>query len=181
MFTCIKSFNDIKLNDPNTLVICDIDDTLLYWSKKKDDYYNMIAQDFPKLSSEEIEKEAIYFLNVYKAIYQPKITDPNGFNNLSEKINSLPNSKIMFLTARTADLKNDNKFTRKNFEANGLKYDHYVIHYTNNMISKGDYIKKNIKLDGYNEIIFIDDCELYIKSVKDILPHVNCYKFEINY
>lgn len=179
MFIPINTFNDIKLTNPNTLVICDIDDTLVYWDKKKEDYYEMVQNDFPEFSQEEIDKEALDFLNIYKTIFPPKITDPNGFSNLKEKIKLLPSSKMIFLTARTSDLKNDNKFTRKNFETIGLDYNDWEVHYTNNRISKGEYIKKNINLEGYDEIIFIDDYESYIKHVKDIFPHINCYKFEI--
>jgi len=139
----------------------------------------MVRNDFPEFTQEQIEKEALDFLNMYKIIFQPKITDPDGFSNLKKKIKLLSESKMIFLTARTSDLKNDNRYTRKHFETIELDYNDWDVHYTNNLISKGEYIKKNIKLEEYDEIIFIDDYESYIKHVKDIFPHINCYKFEI--
>jgi hypothetical protein len=181
MFIPISTFNKIVLDNPKTLVICDIDNTLLYWDKNTYDFYEMIREDSFDFTQQEIEKEALSMLNIYKVINTPKITDLNGFNNLIKKIKLFHNSKIIFLTARNCNITNDNKFTRKNFESIGLNYDDFSIHYTNNNISKGDYIQKNINLEKYNEVIFIDDYECNIKSVKDIFSFINCYKFEIVY
>lgn len=33
MYKTISSFNDVEIKDTNTLVICDIDETLLTWNK----------------------------------------------------------------------------------------------------------------------------------------------------
>ena len=182
MFIPINSFNDVKLGDPNTLVICDIDETLLYWKKKPEDFYQMVRDDFATILSdyteEEMKKEAVSWLQIYKCMHSPIMTDVIGFNNLKNNINLLSNSKIIFLTARTNNVETNNKFTRNNFKSIGLEYDDYHIHYTDNKISKGEYIKEHIDLNGYDEIIFIDDYESYIKNVKDIFPNISCYKFE---
>lgn len=84
------------------------------------------------------------------------MTDSKGFDNLLNKINSLHGSKIIFLTARTNDEANNNKFTRNHFKA-------------------------NIDLADCNEKYFIDDFESYIKTVKDIFPNIKCYKFKVKY
>lgn len=178
MFIPICTFNDIIITNSNTLVICDIDNTLIYWNKTPKDFYNTIINDCPDFTQEEIEKEAIDYNNMYRMIKPPCMTDSDGFNNLREKIKSLHNSKIIFLTARTEQVKNNNSFMRKNFKAIDLDYDEFDIHYTNNMISKGEYIQKNINHNDYDKIIFIDDYVSYIKSVKDIFPNTICYKFE---
>jgi len=187
MFTTINSFNQIELKNKKSFVICDIDETLFYWNKKSTDFYHMVLDAYNvsnnnytnlcNFNNVEIEKEAHEFLKIYKFIYPPIMTDPDGFNNLLNNINLLYGSKIIFLTARKNDLKTNNKFTRKHFETNGLKYDNFEIHYTSNLISKGQYIRENIDLTDYDEIIFIDDYEDYIKSVKDIFPNITCYKF----
>jgi hypothetical protein len=181
MFTTISSFNEIKLENPNTLVICDIDNTLIYWDKKKEDFYQIIQEDFSYFTPEKIEKEATDYFDEYVTINPPKITDSEGFDNLIQKIKLLHGSNLIFLTARYSNISNNNIFTRMNFESIGLNYDDFTVHYTNNKISKGKYIFRNIELKKYNEIIFIDDYEPFIKSVKDILPFVNCYKFQIIY
>ena len=187
MFITINSFNQIKLGNKKSLVICDIDETLLYWNKKSKDFYHMVIDDYNminndcNLTDDKIEKEALYFLNMYKCIFSPTMTDSDGFNNLLNNINSVSGSKIIFLTARTNDPVSNNKYTRKHFKENGLEYDNFEIHYTNNLISKGEYINANIDLKDYDEIIFIDDYETYIKSVKDIFPNIICYKFQVIY
>ena len=187
MFTTINSFNQIELGNKKSLVICDIDETLLYWNKKSSDFYHMVIDDYNminndcNLTDDEIEKEALEFLKMYKFIFPPIMTDNEGFNNLLNNINSMSGSKIIFLTARTNDPKSNNKYTRKHFEANGLEYDNFEINYTNNLISKGEYIKTHIDLTDYDKIIFIDDYETYIKSVKDIFPNIVCYKFQVKY
>lgn len=178
MFKIINSFNEIIVYGPKTLVICDIDNTLFYWKKKSKDFYYLIPKDYA-LTDDEIENEASDFLKVYKTLCSPIMTDSIGFNNLLNKLNLLTGSKIIFLTARTIDINNNNKFTRKHFEANNLVYDDYDIHYTNNSISKGEYIKTHINLNDYDEILFIDDYITYIKTVNDIFPNIKCYKFEI--
>lgn len=187
MFTTINNFNQIELSNKKTLIICDIDETLFYWNKKTKDFYHMLKNDYNmtnnkfNLTDDEIEKEAFEFLNTYKCSFPPTITDPEGFKNLLNNINSSFGSKIIFLTARTSSPSTNNKFTRKHFEINGLEYDNFDIHYTNNLISKGEYIKEYIDLKDWDEIIFIDDYEEYIKSVKDIFPNIKCYKFKVLY
>jgi hypothetical protein len=186
MITTIVGFNKILLSNPKSLVICDIDETLLYWNKKSIDFYQMVKENFSIINDNpnsltQIEKDALELLKIYKNIFQPTMTDADGFNNLLNKINSLPGTKIIFLTARTNDKVSNNKFTRKHFETNGLVYDDYEIHYTNNIISEGEYIKTYIDLTEYNDIFFIDNYEYNIKTVKDIFPTIKCYKFEVKY
>lgn len=190
MYKTITGFNDVEIKYINTLVICDIDETLLTWNKKLSDFYQMVRDDFSlidcdtKYTQEVIDEEAQIWLGMYRGMFAPVMTDRDGFHNLLNRIEK-SNSEIMFLTARPKNQKND-KFTRKNFTDIGLDYDKYSIHYTdNNSISKGEYIKKNIIIeenkDKYREIIFIDDYENYIKNVNDILPDIICYKFEADY
>jgi hypothetical protein len=191
MYKIINSFDDVIINNSNTLIICDIDETLLTWNKKSSDFNHLVKLDFNLKDKEyeeyeeyeeykEIEKEAQCFLNMYRVIVKPEMTDVNGFNNLLDKIIQT-DSQIIFLTARPNN-ESSKKFTRKNFTDIGLDYDKYTIHWTNNnSISKGEYIFNNIDINKYNEIIFIDDYESYIKTVNDILHNIICYKFEANY
>lgn len=186
MYKTISSFNDVEIINSNTLVICDIDETLLTWNKKSSDFYHKVIDDFSlidyviKPTQEEINKKAQQWLCMYHRMFSPVMTDEDGFYNLLNRIEKT-NSEITFLTARPKN-SSTNNFTRKNFLDIGLDYNKYSIHYTdNNSISKGEYIKKNINTSNYNQIIFIDDYEPYIKTVNDILPNVICYKFEADY
>ena len=177
MFEIINSFNQIDINNTKTLVICDIDETFISWKKKPEDFVNMLISDFPDSSKEEILNDSNYMHNIYINMYKPVLTDLDGFTNLLNKIDSTC-SEIIFLTARSSTNKN---FTLKNL--NDVGFSHFIdkIHYTDNLISKGEYIKNNIDLSMYNQIIFIDDKELFIKSVNDYFPHIICYKFDFIY
>ena len=113
---------------------------------------------------------------MYKHVHKPTPTDNDGFINMMNKI-SMTNSKLMFLTART---KNYDKTTQKQFnDINILSYD-YGIHYTEAKITKGEYIKQNINIEEWDEVIFIDDYLSYIQSVKTLFPQIKCYNFIIN-
>jgi hypothetical protein len=173
----INSFNQIDISKLNSLVICDIDDTLLYWNKKPEDLYYLVDELFPNYDKEKKYKEAMQYLNVYKKIQPPIHTDMDRFANLLNKLDENA-GKIIFLTARTKSA--SESWTKKNFNSLGLDYDKYQVHYTDNLTTKGEYIKNNIQIDKYSEVIFIDDYDTYIKSVLDIFPEIICYKFEIN-
>jgi hypothetical protein len=178
MFKTIINFSQVELSNQKTLIICDIDKTLLYWvDKDPADFYLMLKDDFPDFTEEEIHREALDFVNMYnQVIAKPIHTDFEGFTNMVSKIRQLSESKLIFLTARK---ESDAKYTEKNFKDIGLNYNDFEVYYTNNIVSKGEYIKNNINLSEYEHVIFIDDYESYIKTVYDLFPQTICYKFEI--
>lgn len=174
-FQCIKSFLDVNIEN-KTLVICDIDDTLLKSHKNLNHFYQIIKSDFSDLSYGEILKNAWDMMQVYNQIFGFTHTDLYGFSNLLEKIKQT-NSKIIFLTART---ENSEEYTCKNFQDIGLDYHNFTTYYTNNEKIKGQYIIDHIDTSEYDAVIFIDDNDLQLESVIIKCPKINCYKFEID-
>jgi hypothetical protein len=175
----IRTFNDVKLNKTKPLVICDIDHTFIRCSHNLDHFRKMIAQD-PNLIMDfgkfeiNYEEEAINLMNRAYNIGFVKQTDPEGFNNMLAKINSL-GGKFIFLTARGIV---SHQKTVNDLKKAGLLYpETFDIHYTNNEMTKGDYIKKTNLLNGYEDISFIDDYLSFIASVHHNFPHINCYLF----
>lgn len=184
MYHTISNFDNVKITKSNTLIICDIDETLLTWNKKLNDYHHVVKNYFNLLDNfnptlEEIKKESQCLLNIHCTIYKPTMTDRKGFNNLLIRIEQTK-SEIIFLTARSYNVFNK-RFTRQNFKDIGLDQDKYYIHWSGNCISKGKYIKEYVPINKYNDVIFIDDRESFIKTVSDILPNITCYKFEADY
>lgn len=179
MIVDINTFNDIEITKDKSLVICDIDDTLLYYPTL--DYMplciDMIKELYPYLTENDAKykKELEGLINMYKYINSPKHTDFDGFMNMSEKIKNT-NGELIFLTARN---ETSTKLTIKQFNDIGLNYDNYKVHYTNNKISKGEYIKNNIDITQYNDVIFIDDYYSYIESVINEFNFIKCYKFTV--
>lgn len=173
-YNIINTFNDVEISFVKTLVICDIDKTILYYEKDIQDFMKIIEEDFPDFTQRQIIDDAQTMFNIYCHLHQPLHTDFDGFTNMMTKLKDL-RGHLLFLTARS---KSSLIKTTKDFKNIGLKYDEYEIHYTENKISKGQYIEKYINIKDYNEVIFIDDYESYIKSVSDIFPQIKCYLFD---
>ena len=176
-FESITKFNEIVLTKENPLIICDIDYTILHHNVKIDKFVNMLKEDKNIFNNEkEHINLAREMMNSYCCIFPPIHTDSDGINKLLDNINLL-NGEVIFLTARDCSSED---YTSKQFDQIGLKYDDYGIYYTNNKISKGEYIKLNIDVSKYGEIIFIDDLDINLKSVFETIENVKCYKFVIN-
>ena len=176
----IRSFRDIPLTyEKRTLIICDIDDTLLKWEKTIQTFYNqsLILFSTSGNTGDKLhtlaKTYAIQLYNQYRKIIPPTPTDAPGFLDLMQRISLIPGSEIMFLTART-DI---DDITRQDFYSLGLRYEQFKVHFTENQISKGEYIQKKIDVSGFDHVIFIDDLMENILSVNQFYPKIQCYRF----
>jgi hypothetical protein len=103
-----------------------------------------------------------------------KQTDPEGFNNMLQTIEKL-GGKLIFLTARGIE---SHQKTVNDLKRAGLEHpEHFDIHYTNNEMTKGEYLKKTNLTNGYQHISFIDDYPSFIASVHHFFPQIHCYLF----
>lgn len=173
----ISSFDQIPINLGNTLIICDIDDTLLYFPGLGPNKYNEIFDYYASTSSdmETAINSAIAHWNNLFGMAEPAHTDINGFRNLLLRLH-LYNGGICFLTARPSHESNI-EFTANNFSSLKLNYDEFKVFYSHT-IPKGEYIQTNIDLRGYTNIIFIDDMDHNLINVKSIFGNkIQCYKF----
>ena len=169
----ISSFREIDLVEgKRTLILCDIDETLLTWDKKSSDFYNEVSKTNINTSTMKLILLAHSQYTTYRCTVPPKATDIEGFCDLLSRNSTTPGSKLMFLTARTAS-----HHTADDFKHLGLEYKYFDVHYTANKISKGEYIKRYINLSKYDDVIFIDDQPNYIHSVLLEVPVVRCYLF----
>jgi hypothetical protein len=167
MYKVISSFDCININGSRPLVICDIDETVITFANG--------IKTCQTLAQELGEKDFNYIYNLYKTIKPPIQTDPEGFDRLKNRLNQSGISEnLMFLTARN---ELSIQKTAEHFTQVGLDYNAQPVHYTNNQITKGEYICRNINLDDYDQIIFIDDYPSYIQSVLEHLPQIECYLF----
>ena len=176
-FKIINTFDDVELTKEKPLIICDIDNTILHHGVKIDHFIKMIKEDkrIFFFNEQTILQQAQTLLNYHCCIVKAEHTDEEGFNKLLNNIKLL-NGNIIFLTSRTSLY---NQYTKKHFNDIGLNYNDYKVHYTNNTISKGDYIKNNINTSQWNEGIFIDDLDFNLISVFNYRSDIKCYKFVI--
>jgi hypothetical protein len=152
-YSIINSFNNIEITD-NSLVLCDIDETLL-------------TNKFIKLKPKKNNKPVIK-MNL------PKYTDKIGFLNLMQKLNRT-NSKLCFVTSR--DIKYF-EFTRKQFKFLGINIEKFPVFFCGDT-PKGLVIKTKINLSKFKDILFIDDLKYNLDNVKKELGEkVQCILFE---
>ena len=172
----INSFQNIHFpNHKRPLVICDIDFTFLRSKSSYDFYHQLFKQNL--YMNQQLEQYIQYFLN--KDIQDSYIcqTDCVGFQQMIQIIHLL-NGRFIFLTARH---KNTHAKTLYDLSKVGLVNPiHFEIHYTNNVVQKGDYIKSKIvkQINEYNHFIFIDDCVETIQYASYIMPYFCCYIFK---
>jgi hypothetical protein len=173
MYSIINSFESIEIK-PNTLVICDIDETIIHFEKNVYYFYNKLKEDFYEdFSTKELIDITTIMYETHKLHNKPIHTDLKGFNQLLKKLED-NSGNLIFLTAR--NIKSD--YITKNDLLNiCINSYQYPIHYTNNNISKGEYISYFIDLDGVDEIIFIDDMDENLESFNYFFPKSKYYKF----
>ena len=162
-YSVISKFDSIPLDSSRPLIICDIDETLLYIGDNNSQIlqYPLFYNKHGYFSTSAIKNRDIF------------PTDIDGFFRLEQRVNSL-GGKLMFLTARHRQASN---YVVEDFAKIGLQSFKYDIHYTGNMISKGEYIKKFINVSGYNHLYFIDDLHENIESVYRYLPNAHLFLF----
>ena len=178
----INSFEQIDIKHPNTLVICDIDDTLLYFPGMGPKKYNEILSHYMSLCFQDFQTASEYTSNYWEKLFlttEPMHTDKLGFYNLLYRLNE-NNSGLCFLTARPGHESNI-EYTRQNFKSLNLNYDEFVVFYSHKT-PKGEYIKTSIDVSKYTNIIFIDDLNQNLSNVKLTFgDNVQCYKFKHNF
>jgi hypothetical protein len=173
----ISSFNDVIIRKEKTLILCDIDDTVISYDKNFDFFYNSIKTT-PNMHIQlynEVQLQQYAYIKYvdYRRKNKPTHCDYNGFKYM-ESILKNTGGEIMFLTARDAF---SSVITRNQFTQIGLNYDDYKVHYTSSKVNKGYYINKHIDTTKYNDIIFIDDLPVNIETVSLLCPEITCYRF----
>ena len=164
-----------------TLIICDIDNTILKYYDIPYEFINkLVKEDFGTLyDDKEFIKYVNEYVSYYKLINYKKIihTDNDGFVSLIEKLGN--DSEICFLTARKSTFKEK---TIEQLSLIGINTNKYDIYYTDGCLDKGDYILKNMSyiIKKYENIIFIDDYKICIESVKKHFPQIKCFQFIID-
>ncbi len=174
MYKKITSFKQIEISNKKTLIICDIDDTVLKY-KKSFSYFLDDMYQFPgETDLKNIHKDTLAFYQMYKIIQPEDIehTDYKGYCEMLQKLS--PESGLIFLTARTTP---SEQMTRQQFNIIGIDEPKRDIYYTDNKCSKGEYMKKFMNFSGWDDIIFIDDSEQQIFSVMSKFPNIRNYLF----
>jgi hypothetical protein len=151
---------------PNTLVICDLDNTLF-------DYKSRCAiKTDKKIQACGLDLSCV-------ESYIPIITDYTGFSMLCDVV-KWSGSKIIFLTARPNEQSESTDLILKYYKLNK-----YNVLYAGSE-PKGEYLITNLpQIYKYEKIIFIDDLDANLNSVtyslkkQNIQIPIQVYKFLI--
>lgn len=171
--TIISSFRDVEISK-NSLVLCDIDETLLKFDEiPKNWWKEKIKENYKKY--DDYEKADKCALEEWKKIINeknPLHTDEEGLYNMFKKLDETK-STLIFITARNIELYN---VTKKHFDYLGIdkKYRIYFL----NGEPKGEFIEKNLNHYKYHKIIFIDDTD---ENLTDVYNCLNKYNKLISY
>lgn len=168
------TFKTIDLpNGKNPIVICDIDLTFIRPTENYIDIYNQMKPLYS--DPKQLNKVVCDMLNSSIDFGVVKHTDYEGFLKMLERINLLE-GKFLFLTARSASF---HEKTINDLKTAGLQNpEEFEIHYTGNLITKGQYILIHNLLQGYDHHVFIDDYPYFLESALQIYPDMNCYLFK---
>jgi hypothetical protein len=137
-YKIIRSFNNIKIYD-NSIIFCDIDDTILKYKNKDLEFWDKLYNYY--LDKTKNEKKVVEQLNnkwcnlIKKNI--PLYTDKDGFFKMLNRVNKT-NSILIFITAR---IPNSNTIIYKHFIDLKIDYLKYPIFFIGHK-SKADFIKK---------------------------------------
>jgi hypothetical protein len=171
----ISSFQEVAIDTRKTLVICDIDDTVLTWEHSLEYYMTIAERDLSGSHVAVINYYAKNMMYLHRKSFLPQATDLLGFRSMLEKLSANPTSDFLFLTARTGHASAIQQTTRE-LEGIGISSKH-KIYFTGNDLPKGKYIVDHIDYRGYDKVIFIDDLEGNISSVSMYCPTIVCYQF----
>lgn len=174
----IQRFSEIDIQ-PNTLVLCDIDDTLLHHPAINHDWMNLIHAFFYMQhyeitgthdKNESLKKYTQFYDEAFNNI-PLQHTDRDGFFAMVEK-----STTFVFVTARQ-DVTRD--FTYTNLRSLDIDPSTYKVHFSGS-IAKGEYIMQNFELTKYEHVVFIDDQMRNVENVLSVVDHpgLEIYHFQ---
>ena len=155
------------LDKDETLVVLDIDETILYYDTITNTWWEDTFNDFYK-QTRDYDVADTLTTQLWKTTIdhnKPHHTDKNGLQYL------LRNYNCVFITARTPDLMDH---TRYEFDVLGIPY--------NNVYYSGDRNKSDVLLplltDNIKHVVFVDDRVYNCTDVKDALTNVTTHIFQ---
>jgi len=173
MAKCISSWTELGELDVRTLLVLDIDETLLWFPKVNREWWiDLLAKLAAKHPPDRVQALAQEEWLRVVTEENPVQTDVEGFRELNRRVRAT-NSQLVFLTAR---LESFSYLTRKHLNYCGVSQD-TVIHYSS---SKGATLRAILaKYPGFKRVVFVDDKVSNIEDVQKHNPTVEVYQWII--
>lgn len=205
IWTTIRTFSEIKMK-PNTIILCDIDDTLLHHPAFNHTWINIIhslfyEHHFSKNTQilgrtscstfdDSKENRSTSFLSRIDAIKIKAETDAKQF--CDEVLRNMPirhtdrngffdmvskSTAFAFITARQLSSKD---FTYANLRSIDVEPEQYKVHFSGHS-PKGEYIRSHFDLSKYEHVVFIDDQPHNLTNVYDVITHRGLELYQFKY
>jgi len=179
VWTTINKFSEIEIK-PNTIVLCDIDDTFLHHPAINNTWtlviYSFFQEQSRTIFGSVDNKLAFHAARRYidEVIDNMpfQYTDKDGFFSM---MNSA--AYFAFVTARHV---NSKEFTYSNLRSMNLDPENFQIHFCGDM-AKGEYIERNFDLTKYDHVIFIDDQMRNLENVYLVTSHPKLELYQFKY
>lgn len=166
MYTTISSFTEVTLI-PNSLLILDIDDTVLKFDDINHKWWEKWMAHFLEIHNDKdiAEEKALDTWREHVTINLPKHTDEKGICELIKKAQDI-DITIIFLTARS----DNTKYLTENVHLSHLSLNVGKVYYANKQ-NKGKIMSEHIKKDfpDKDTYIYIEDAEF---NIKDVIGHM---------
>jgi hypothetical protein len=175
----IQSFSEIEVS-PNTLILCDIDDTILHhpainanWMMIIHNFFHIkYHADNKHHNRQHTEMEINQYLDMVFESIPMRHTDREGFFAMVDGA-----TDVALVTARQPTTKD---FTYDNLRCLDIDPEKYAVHFSGNM-GKGDYINQHFDLSKYDRVVFIDDQPRNLENVFLRVFHTNLELYQFQY
>lgn len=164
----IKNYDEIIVH-PNTLVILDIDNTIIKFNSMGKTWWKDRVEYYERHHDKEITNQLVY--DDWKEILDietPELLDGNSFQDLLKRI-ELSNSKLMLLTARDIAMKD---ITMNHLKDCDIQIESEDVHHS---YPKGKKVKELYEQYKSDKIIFVDD---HLDNVEDVELEMKEYNIE---
>jgi hypothetical protein len=179
----IHSFDAIVTRPgERTLVICDIDDTVLHHPMLNHDWMDVIQYYFfcvfqndrsdghldsdedEDLEPQKLPRDQVdaYMETLCRTTHPLQHTDAAGFEALVQRV-----EQLVFVTARSASTR---AVTEDHLRAIRIAPEQHPLHFSDR-IAKGVYIKERFHLTEFDRVVFIDDRMYNLDSVWATVKH----------
>ena len=175
----IREFSEIEVS-PNTIILCDIDDTILHhpainmnWIMTIHNFFHIkYHTDHGHHNQQQTEMDINQYLDTVFNAIPMRHTDRVGFFEMVNKA-----TDFAFVTARQPTTKD---FTYDNLRCLDIDPEKYAVHFSGNY-GKGDYITQHFDLSKYDRVIFIDDQPRNLENVFLRVFHTNLELYQFQY
>jgi hypothetical protein len=163
----ISTYKEIDII-PNSLIVFDIDDTLIKFNELGKSWWDSEMIKNKKVHNNDFNKARETTLKTWIEqiqIHKPVHIDKDAFEGLLLKALTR-RCHIIFLTARDASIRH---LTEKHLEACGIKYYHRDLYHSENKGLALKNILKEERFQHYKHIIVVDDMLHNLVNINDTI------------